>query len=122
LQPQSRTALCGVPGKGRCEEQEEFVRWWRENVKPPGPRALNSDRNLFSLDEAERATGIKQVQVSRWRKSLADKEKYRDKMMLATFRKADLAVAENHRAEGTGENEWYTPAQYLEAARRVMGE
>jgi ParB family chromosome partitioning protein len=27
----------------------------------------------------------------------------------------------NHRAQGTGENEWYTPARYIEAAREVMG-
>jgi len=27
----------------------------------------------------------------------------------------------NHRAQGTGENEWYTPRVYIEAARDVMG-
>jgi phage N-6-adenine-methyltransferase len=27
----------------------------------------------------------------------------------------------NHRAQGTGENEWYTPAQYLDAARELLG-
>jgi|GEM_PF-1524858 len=27
----------------------------------------------------------------------------------------------NHRAKGTGQNEWYTPAQYIEAAREVLG-
>jgi phage N-6-adenine-methyltransferase len=27
----------------------------------------------------------------------------------------------NHRAQGTGENEWYTPGQYIEAARSLMG-
>ena len=28
----------------------------------------------------------------------------------------------NHRAQGTGENEWYTPEQYIEAARELLGE
>ncbi len=27
----------------------------------------------------------------------------------------------NHRAQGTGENEWYTPEQHIEAAREFMG-
>ena len=27
----------------------------------------------------------------------------------------------NHRAQGTGENEWYTPAQYVDSARHMMG-
>jgi ParB family chromosome partitioning protein len=34
--------------------------------------------------------------------------------------RAKVAV-QNHRAGGTGENEWYTPAEYVEAARDVMG-
>jgi ParB family chromosome partitioning protein len=31
------------------------------------------------------------------------------------------AIAANHRAIGTGENEWYTPAVHLQAARAVLG-
>lgn len=31
------------------------------------------------------------------------------------------AIAHNHRAQGTGENEWYTPAEHLRAAREVLG-
>lgn len=31
-------------------------------------------------------------------------------------------VIHNHRAQGTGENEWYTPEQYIEAARELLGE
>jgi phage N-6-adenine-methyltransferase len=30
-------------------------------------------------------------------------------------------TAQNHRAQGTGENEWYTPEAYVEAAREVLG-
>jgi len=32
-----------------------------------------------------------------------------------------IAVADNHRAMETGENEWYTPGEYIEAAREVLG-
>ena len=30
-------------------------------------------------------------------------------------------VVHNHRAQGTGENEWYTPGQFIESARAAMG-
>ena len=30
-------------------------------------------------------------------------------------------VPHNHRAQGTGENEWYTPDKYIDAARDVLG-
>ncbi len=30
-------------------------------------------------------------------------------------------VIHNHRAIGTGENEWYTPSEYIEAARELLG-
>jgi hypothetical protein len=29
---------------------------------------------------------------------------------------------DNHRARGTGENEWYTPAKYIDDARKVLGQ
>lgn len=32
-----------------------------------------------------------------------------------------LRTGGNHRALGTGENEWYTPPEYIEAARNVLG-
>jgi phage N-6-adenine-methyltransferase len=108
------------------EDQAEFVRWWNETVTGArhnvNPTAENAERRFLGRPEAEAQTEITQQQVSRWRKSLRDAAKYREQMIAAARRKADLAAAANHRAEGTGENEWFTPAQYVEAARDVMGE
>ena len=46
----------------------------------------------------------------------------RDKVRVADVEEViKQAVGHNHRALGTGENEWYTPDVYIEAAREVFG-
>ena len=62
-------------------------------------------------------TDVKRVE--RWRINLSDTERYRCKIIQAAYRKAGLEPEENHRAEGTGENEWFTPLEYIEAAELV---
>ena len=52
-----------------------IVRWWAENVRRPG-QGNNAERGYLS-DDATAQTGITQQQVSRWRKRLQDKGKYR---------------------------------------------
>src|SRR5689334_22477967 len=52
---------------------------------------------VIDKERAESATGISAKQVSRWRKRLRDIPKYRDALILAACRKADLVPAENHR-------------------------
>ena len=107
----------------KIDDQIEFVRWWRENVRGDGrPGKTVPDLGLFTVFEAYKYAEITKQQVSKWAKKITDVEKYHDAMMLALRRKAELAAAANHRAEGTTENEWYTPAKYIEAARIVMGE
>lgn len=32
------------------------------------------------------------------------------------------AIVHNHRAQGTGENEWYTPVEHIESAKAVLGD
>lgn len=50
---------------------------------------------------------------------LLDAKERRDVTQAAILR---VAKGEhNHRAQGTGENEWYTPPRYIELARDVMG-
>lgn len=50
-------------------------------------------------------TGISKQQVSRWAKSLKDRAAYRARLYGAAWKKA-MGEAHNHRAQGTGENEW----------------
>ena len=62
----------------KIEEQEEFVGWWDGVVSVRlSNRKANRDRRSLSKDDAEKTTGISQQQVSRWRRCLADREKYR---------------------------------------------
>jgi phage N-6-adenine-methyltransferase len=110
----------------KIDDQREFVRWWDEciGVRHGAGRGnkKNAERGSFSAPNGSAQTGITQQQVSRWRKSLKDVAKYRERLILAIRRKADLAAAVNHRAEGTGDNEWFTPPEYVDAARDVLGE
>lgn len=108
----------------KIEDQEEFECWWTTKVRRKGGEGgvqCDNAESALSVEQAENLTGISQQQVSRWRKHLQDKPKYRDRLMSSARRKADLEAAENHRALSTGEFEWYTPSRYVEAARKVMG-
>jgi ParB family chromosome partitioning protein len=108
----------------KLEEQQEFIGWWRENVgvrHAAGSKKNADRRSTFSTDQAEELTGITQQQVSKWKKRLTDRDKYRATIFGVAWKKA-MAEMDNHRAKGTGENEWYTPPQYIEAARYVLGE
>jgi phage N-6-adenine-methyltransferase len=111
----------------KIEEQHEFVRWWQEKVtarhRPGrGGAELVADRGLVSAADAELLTGISKQQVSRWAKCLRTPDRYQAVLYGVAYRKAMAEEAEhNHRAQGTGENEWYTPPEYLKAARDVLG-
>lgn len=111
--------------EAKIEQQREFVGWWRTLVSTrhgAGRGNKNSaERGTFSMLDAEKATGIRNQQVSRWRNALTDAERYLEQQIRAAYKKAGLEPLDNHRAEGTGENEWFTPVKYIEAARRVLG-
>jgi ParB family chromosome partitioning protein len=105
----------------KIEEQIEFVQWWKDNVRGDGrPSKTAAGPGRFGVTQAEELTGITSQQVSKWKKRLSDREKYRATLYGVAWKKA-MAELDNHRAQGTGENEWYTPPQYLEAARHVLG-
>jgi ParB family chromosome partitioning protein len=105
----------------KLAEQTEFLRNWSDRVRPNHRPESNAGAGYLSVAEAEAAWGFSQQDVSRWRKWLGDREAYAARIALGAYRAAGLEPAENHRAEGTGENEWFTPPEYIAAAREVMG-
>lgn len=105
----------------KIEEQREFVQWWKEHVRGDGrPSKTSAGPRQFSQDEAERYTQITHQQVSKWAKAMKDEPAYRARLFGAAWKKA-MGEVDKHRVSYTGENEWYTPAEYIEAAREVMG-
>jgi phage N-6-adenine-methyltransferase len=113
----------------KVAEQEGFVHWWdgpegvRDKGGPKGYTDVSlAGHRLWTADEAAELTGFDKQQVSRWRVATrpSNIEKYRERLFGGAYRPA-FDTVENHRAQGTGENEWFTPEEYLEAARAVLG-
>ena len=85
----------------------------------PGPKKDNT--TLVSI-------GVSANQSSRWQKLAAVPEDQFEQAVAAAKEVAGevttaamLRLSHNHRAQGTGENEWYTPPEWIELARNVMG-
>lgn len=105
----------------KVEQQAEFVQWWKANVRRKGgDRWLDNADRGYQVADAERLGGIAQQQVSRWKKRIENVGRYIERLIAAEMRAAELQTAANHRAEGTGDNEWFTPPDYVEAARLVL--
>lgn len=73
--------------------------------------------------------GISRDQSSRWQKLAAVPEDKFEQAVAAAKEVAGevttaalLRLNHNHRAQGTGENEWYTPTEYIEHVRTFLGE
>ena len=104
--------------------QTKHVAWWDEHVQKKGKdvgRGRKIDvadhRLLISVAKAEAETGISKQQVSTWGNGLK-RSLYREKLFKPSHKKA-MADAERHAELQTGEMEWFTPAEYVERARRV---
>ena len=76
----------------KLEDQAEFVRWWDASVTPNkgGDRISGNQhrRPAFLVADAEKQTGIIQLQVLKWRRRLKDPEKYAELLIGVAYQKA----------------------------------
>jgi ParB family chromosome partitioning protein len=117
--------------KTKLTEQRKFIKWWDAQPKASGARGNRSVTpptiaELFNIaDGDERAVNATTMMLSRWRKSLASDEAFQKALsdaQMKCWRICEMDKGSVRGTEGTGDNEWYTPAVYLRIARSVLGE
>jgi phage N-6-adenine-methyltransferase len=74
----------------------------------------------FSHAELEELSGFQHQAISRFKTRLRDQEAYEKLLRGPSWRKA-MGLTDQKGASGTGENEWFTPSEYIELARKVLG-
>jgi phage N-6-adenine-methyltransferase len=108
----------------KLEAQAEFVLWWdTQATKAPAGRPKKNSGRSAGVSQLG-ADGLPdEYVVRRWRKKLSDPDKFETAYEQAASRYRRLLEFDTtaHVGHNSGENEWYTPAEYLDAARSVMG-
>jgi hypothetical protein len=110
----------------KIEEQLKFIAWREANIRGDGRPSENGSRPatvLLSEAQIKEISGIAKDQAQRLRSKLKSPDKYRAYLLGSEYMAAFLEPAQNVRGTmGTGENEWFTPEQYIELARQVLGD
>lgn len=108
--------------RAKLTAQAEFVEWWDTQVEKLRGRPT---RKSLSDPKAFRAgkNGLPDnVTLSRWRQKLGPEHFEETYETAAAKYRAILELEKGvHVGHATGEFEWYSPAEYVEAARVVLG-
>jgi hypothetical protein len=104
------------------------VAWWDANVdKAGGDRQTAKGKALAKIAanglpaiKAEEETGIKHQTVSIWRKEMR-RPGFEHRIFKAGHSKGLPEGAQRRSDLQTGEMEWYTPSDYIDAVREVLG-
>lgn len=108
--------------EAKLTAQAEFVAWWdSQKLKGRPTKKVNGSVKLSGIN-------VEAMVLSRWRKKLSDPVKFETELEKAQARCIKIIEAQQQSANGahvghnSGEHEWYTPTEYIEAARAVLGE
>lgn len=105
----------------KLSEQRKFVLWWDRDGLRKGGKPLQTSKGKAGTDGLPDSTTL-----SRWRHHLMDEASYEtalEKAQARAIRVCEFQKGQTDQrgASGTNENEWFTPPEYLEAARDVLG-
>jgi ParB family chromosome partitioning protein len=110
----------------KLEAQAEFVSWWDSQGPGASERRTRGETQRYRPETvAAGRNGLPgRIIVHRWRKRLSAPGAFEATFEQAVARYVKILELEQgaHVGENTGEQEWYTPAEYIEAARIVLGE
>lgn len=103
-----------------CDERYEFLAWWNNEAKSKGGRGKTSNRSVRSILEDD--YGLSEMAVSRWRKKHGSPEQSEltREALKQKFRRI-IDGTESVQGDKSKQDEWYTPKQFIEAAKSTMG-
>lgn len=111
--------------RAKLEQQAEFVLWWDTQVEKQhgGDRKSANHRNRSVTLIAGRDGLPDRMTISRWRAKLNDPDMFEQTYasLCARYPKLLEFISSPAQSHNSGENEWYTPLEYLDAVRIVMG-